>query len=154
MAKWEIFFRREREAGQALVELLVLSPLLFLLVLGGFQLALTCEADLLVHMAVRQAAEMYLQGASLTEISRNVKDYLSQYAFIDVEKVRVNVKESLLTSRVDVAYEVPVISYLRGTFPPPTVGASMTVAREIFDMSRFSFTRTLCGLFRYLSYKR
>ncbi|NLY30009.1 MAG: pilus assembly protein [Firmicutes bacterium] len=122
--------------GQALVEFVLIAPVLLIIVCGVLQLALFCHANLLVHMAVRQAAEVYLQGGSEQVIRNEVIRFLRQYPFMEGRTIGVRLRTSMLMATVSVECEVPVIPPIRMLGRRPTVEASMSLGREIFDISR------------------
>ncbi len=127
---------KDRELGQALVELVLIAPILLIMMCGVLQLALFCHANLLVHMAVRQAAEVYLQGGSQQVIRDEVSRFLDQYPFMVGRNVAVRLHTSPLMATIAVECEVPVVPPIRMLGQRPTVKASMSMGREIFSLSR------------------
>ena len=115
---------------------MLIAPVLLIIVCGVLQLALFCHANLLVHMAVRQAAEVYLQGGSEQVIRNEVIRFLRQYPFMEGRTIGVRLRTSMLMATVSVECEVPVIPPIRMLGRRPTVEASMSLGREIFDISR------------------
>ena len=124
------------DLGQALVEFVLIAPVLLIIVCGVLQLALFCHANLLVHMAVRQAAEVYLQGGSEQVIRNEVIRFLRQYPFMEGRTIGVRLRTSMLMATVSVECEVPVIPPIRMLGRRSTVKASISLGREIFDISR------------------
>ncbi|NLY52183.1 MAG: pilus assembly protein [Firmicutes bacterium] len=140
---------KREDLGQALVEFVLIAPMLLIIICGVLQLALFCHANLLVHMAVRQAAEVYLQGGSRQVIRDEVVRFLEQYPFMEGRIVSVRLDTSTLMATVAVECEVPVVPPIRMMGRRPTVKASMSLGREIFDISRLP-PLELLNLFRKL----
>ena len=138
---------RGGDVGQALVEFVLIAPILLIVVCGLLQLALLSHTNLLVHMAVRQAAELWLQGGNERTIRSEVVSFLQQYPFLEGKDVTVRLRTSPLMATVSVECEVPVIPPIGILGQRPTVTASMSLAREIFTTSRLP-TTTILDLFR------
>lgn len=138
------------ESGQALVELVLLSPLLLLLVAGVFQLALICEANLLTHMAVRQAAEIYLQGGGHQVIQQEISEYFQQYPFMEGQSVEVSLVQSPLMVTLRVKCEPPVLPFIALFSQQPVLTASMSLGKEIFYAGRLPSLTDLGAFGEYL----
>jgi Flp pilus assembly protein TadG len=135
------------ERGQALVELVLIAPILIIITCGVLQLALVCQAKLLVHMAVRQAAEIYLQGGSQQAIQQEVDHFLGQYPFMADGTVNVHLDTSPLMARVTVECQVPTVPFIWQAERQPAVKASMSLGRELFSLNRLPAS-SLLDLFK------
>jgi hypothetical protein len=124
------------ESGQALIEYIIVSPILLILLAGVFQLALICEANVITHMAVRHAAEIYLQGGKQRAIQKEISEYFDQYPFMEGRSVHVLLIESPLMITLNVICEPPVLSFPGLAGRVPAIMASMSLGKEIFDATR------------------
>ena len=131
------------ESGQALVELVVISPILLILLAGVLQLSIMCQVNLLVHMAVRHAAEIHLQGGSEKQMQDEVSDYFKRYPFMEKQPVQVSLRTSFFMETVEVACQPPVLPYVTWLGQPPVARASMSLGRELLDNSRWPSIATL-----------
>ncbi|NMB24571.1 MAG: pilus assembly protein [Firmicutes bacterium] len=123
-------------SGQALLELALIMPVLLILFAGMMQLALICQTNLLAHMAVRHAVQIYWQGGSKRQIQSEVADYFRRYPFMADQNVQVSWRTTFLNETVEVACEPPMLFPMAWLGKPPVVRASMCLARELFSLRR------------------
>jgi len=131
------------DGGQALVEFVLIAPILLLLLAGVFQLAVICQAKLLAHMAVRQAVEIHLQGGNQRYMQDEIRDFFDQFPFMTAQSVQVNLRRSPLMTTVSVICQPPAVPYVNRLMEPPVVSASMSLGRELLDSGRLPSISTL-----------
>ncbi|NMB13343.1 MAG: hypothetical protein GX977_13795 [Firmicutes bacterium] len=134
--RWRPGIHKPQESGQAVIEYILISPILLILLAGVFQLALICEANLITHMAVRHAAEIYLQGGKRLTIQKEISEYFDQYPFMEGQTVLVLLIESPLMTTLKVICKPPVVPFVELVGEVPAVTASMSLGEEVFDLSR------------------
>lgn len=150
MLYWGQWVYESGESGQALIELVLILPVLLIVLVGVFQLALICEANLLTHMAVRHAAQIHLEGGNQRVMQREVSQYFQQYPFMDAESVRVSLVRSPMMTTVEVTCKPPMVAFLRRLGKVPTLTASMSLGREFFDLSSIFDINTVLRFREYL----
>ncbi|NMB45836.1 MAG: hypothetical protein GX998_05420 [Firmicutes bacterium] len=141
----------ELDSGQALIEFVLISPILLILLWGVFQLALICEANLVTHMAVRHAAQVYLDGGGRRAIQEEMIEYFGQYPFMDTESVQSFVIESTFMATILLKCTPLMLPLMDFFGEPPVITASMSLNRELFDIRRIP---DLDGLKSFREYLR
>lgn len=150
MLHWGQWIHGSDESGQALIEFVLILPVLLVVLIGVFQLALICEAKLLTHMAVRHAAQIHLEGGSQRVMQREISQYFQQYPLMNAESVQVSLVQSPMMTTVKVSCKPPVVKFLRHFGKVPTLTASMSLGREFFDLSRILDIRNVIRFREYL----
>ncbi|NLK07649.1 MAG: hypothetical protein GX316_02985 [Firmicutes bacterium] len=142
------------DAGQALLELVVVMPLLLVLLVGIMQLALVCRTNLMAHMAVRHAVEMHWQGRTKKQIQAEIARYFQRYPVMQAQEVCVQWKSTFFDETIEISIDPPLLPGTAWLKKKPTVTASLTVAREIFSLNRLPTANDIRSFKRKLNESR
>lgn len=118
-------YRRRREKGQALTEMVIVLPVLLLLMFGLHQFARISIAQQRLHMAARYGARLMSTSSHATQVQRyvttaNVRRAVRKY-LEPLGKPPANVSVTYFIGRegVTITKEIPIMPYLKGVFTKP-----------------------------------